>query len=513
MTALAPNSLHTTDSFPKALFNTFIELGLAGLSICMFYTVLAVEIIGGRTLGTDLILGTTCLLTAVLAMNGLARLELVLHPISEQGLARYEGRPFVRHLVGPTRRILRLVHGIADEDALAGIFVALLTAVPLLWHRDVFMTFTPSQWHHLVAMASTLLGIMSTANLVSQHLTPVLGLVEGACSHLLGKRVGGFIGIRLTLSLGALLSSLTGEPAAAVFKLAYFKDRVKPGMQADAAVGFSMTIGSGGGLTFFAAPPILIIWSGYLASQLGWELGTLLLYVGGGCVLYVLLSAHALAECLSEAPPKPLTFPGLNNLMGMLGLGLVVYPHVHYASHLPLWVMAMDVLLGVLATWVASRNTSWCHEEKFVSMWQPWILSILLIMLDFIGLVGDPLIMALAGIIPGTFPLPLTALLLFTLTAWVSHFADNALASRVFIIVPIGLLPTIGQSGADLLAIAVVTGSLFGSLLTVSANLPNFYIKGILGVEPGDWFRSGLKYYWTGSAYVAWLVLCSFFLT
>jgi hypothetical protein len=513
LTAPIRKPLPITDTFHEALFKTFIQLGVAGLSISMFYTVLLVEILGGRTLGTDLVLGATCLLTAVLAMNGLAKLELILHPINENVLAPFEARRGVRHLARPTRRLLRLIHEIADEDALAGIAVAILTAVPLLWYRGEFMTFSAFQWHHLAAMAATLLGIMSTANLVCQHLTPILGLVEGACSRLLGQRLGGFIGVRLALAMGALLSSLTGEPAAAVFKLAYFKERVKPGMRADAAVGFAMTIGSGGGLTFFAAPPILIIWSGYLALQLGWDLGTLLLYVGGGCVLYVLVSAHALADCLTEAPQKPLTFPGLNNLMGMLTLGLVVYPHVHYASHLPAWVMMMDVTLGVFATWVASRHSYSTHEEKFGSMWQPWILSVLLIMLDFIGLVGDPLIMNLAGIIPVTFPLPLTALLLFTLTAWVSHFADNALASRVFIMIPIGLLPIIGQSGADLLAIAVVTGSLFGSLLTVSANLPNFYIKGVLGVEPGDWFRSGLKYYWTGGAYVAWLLLCSFLLT
>jgi predicted cation transporter len=92
--------------------------------------------------------------------------------------------------------------------------------------------------------------------------------------------------------------------------------------------------------------------------------------------------------------------------------------------------------------------------------------------------------------IPTDMPVLALGIILFISTAVVSHFADNALASRIFVAV-IFSMPVAATNGSFLIA-SVLIGALFGGFLLIPGNIPNFPIARILSVDSGVWFKSAI---------------------
>jgi len=424
--------------------------------------------------GSPLISGAAVLIAAILGMNGLARTDMWLTS---------EGPSWWRK-----HKYLRFFHHITDEGELAGIFVGAIALIML------FIIGQGSHVHFPYREALTLLGIMSAANIAVRHMIPIMGIIER------------FFGIRGVIIVGSLLSSLTGEPAASVFLAEYVKKRVKEEDRARVATGLAATIGSGGGLMPFAAPPILIVFS-ILVAEFNWGIPTLIAFVGAGCTAHVIVASFWFSKYIK---PHEENHPKLEK-KGFLFLGLmavVVLWHILYPG-IALWIF--DVMLGITSWYLANKKYKNCpediREEAFTAKWQPIILSVLLVALEIIGVVADPLITSIANQIPITFPPIIIAFMLFFVTAWVSHFADNALASRVFIMVAVVLKGTFGMEVGSIFAAAVIMGALFGGFLLIPANLPNFYLARALKVTPGAWVKISWILYPSGIAYVLWILL------
>lgn len=475
-----------TSTTGNGLFRqAFFESWLATLCIGIFAGSVLTD-------GDIKLAGAAILFAAVLAMNGLGKTELFLTNGGPQWWRRLP--------------VLTLFHRITNEGELAGIMVGVCAASALLlWGAHL---------HVPLSETFTLLGIMSAANIAVRHITPIMAVLE---------RVGG---MWLVIVGGSLLSSLTGEPAAAVFLVDYVKGRVSSEEERSrVAVGLGATIGSGGGLMPFAAPPILIIW-GILQSTFGWGIADLILWAGLGCVAHVTLSATRFFRVIQHARLER-SVPALqkNGVLPLLLLAGLVMCHVLW-SHM-LWLWAVDIAVGVtahvlsrkryaplLANAADDHTREHLYEERFGAMWQPAILAGLIPALEFIGTVATPLIewvgsgaLVFSNLLPPPYSLLLLAVVLFFVTAWVSHIADNALASRVFIMIPVSLAPTLGNDSSSLLAASVVCGAVFGGFLTIPANLPNFPISRGLRVSAGTWLRASPALYWTCVAYVGWLTL------
>lgn len=424
--------------------------------------------------GNPLLIGFSILVAAVLGMNGLARTDMWL---TSEGPGWWKKHKF-----------LKIFHHITNEGELAGIFVGLIALVTL------YFTHGAEHIHFAYAEAFTLLGIMSAANIAVQHMIPVMGLIEK------------LFGIRGVIVIGSLLSSLTGEPAASVFLAEYVKNRVKEEDRPRVATGLAATIGSGGGLMPFAAPPILIVWA-ILSSQFGWGITSLIAFIGVGCIAHVITASFMFKKYIQPHNGEKTPFEK-KGILPLLLLIAVVLAHIFYHG-LALWVV--DGVLGFSAWYLARKKYHNCpedlREDAFTAKWQPLILATLLVALEIIGIVADPLITAIAKLIPTTLPAVVIGILLFFATTWVSHFADNALASRIFITIPVALIPVLGMSVSAMLAACVVMAALFGGFLLIPANLPNFYLARALKVGPGAWVKISWILYPTGLAYIAWILL------
>ncbi len=423
--------------------------------------------------GNHLVAGGAILIAAILGMNGLARTDMWLTA---------SGPHWWRH-----HRYLKFFHHITNEGELAGIFVGLIALIMLVVTGDT------AHLHFPYREALTLLGIMSAANIAVRHVIPLMGVIEK------------FLGTKGVIIVGSILSSLTGEPAASVFLAEYFKKRIDEKDRPRVATGLAATIGSGGGLMPFAAPPILIVWA-ILAREFNWSISTLILFVGLGCLAHVITSSFWFGKFIKK-PQESQEKIKIKEAWPLLLMIVVVLWHIFFPG-LILWIV--DGLLGVTSWYLANKKYRNCgeelKEEAFTAKWQPIILSTLLVALEIIGLVADPLITSIAMQIPTTFPPLAISLLLFFITAWVSHFADNALASRVFIMVPVALQVVVGSTVASLLASSVIMGALFGGFLLIPANLPNFYLARSLKVSPGAWLRVSWFLYPTALAYIFWIV-------
>lgn len=422
--------------------------------------------------GSPMASGLAVLVAAVLGMNGLARTDMWLTS---------EGPHWWKH-----HKYLKFFHHITNEGELAGIFVGVVAAIML------FSTGLGHEVHFPYKEALTLLGIMSAANIAVRHMIPVMGVIE---------RISGVRGV---IIVGSLLSSLTGEPAASVFLAEYVKKRVDEKDRPRVATGLAATIGSGGGLMPFAAPPILIVFA-ILESEFGWGIPTLIGFVGLGCVAHVIVASFWFSKHIKKHEEHHPRFE--KEGFFYLGLMAVVVAWHIVAPGIALWIF--DILLGVTSFLMARKKYLNCpeelREESFTAKWQPIILSTLLVALEIIGVVADPLITAIAAQIPTTLSPLIIGFILFFVTAWVSHFADNALASRVFIVVPVVLKATFGAEISSLLAACVVMGALFGGFLLIPANLPNFYLARALKVGPGAWVKISWILYPSGIAYVTWI--------
>ena len=205
---------------------------------------------------SELWLGGLALGAVLLAMNGLARTELWLTSRSPSWFR--------------THPIARTMHYLHNEGEVAGVFVATIVLVCQL-HRG-------HHPHFALMEAFTLLGIMSAANLAVSKMMPIIAWVESV------------FGKWGAIVIGSIISSFTGEPAAAVFLSEYFKERTPEEKRAKVATALGATIGSGGGLMPFSAPPILIVWA-TLQAKFGWGYLDLLTFVGGACVMHVMVVA------------------------------------------------------------------------------------------------------------------------------------------------------------------------------------------------------------------------------
>ncbi|MDA1208581.1 MAG: hypothetical protein O2904_00940 [bacterium] len=423
-------------------------------------------------------LGGLALGAILLAMNGLARTELWWTSRSPKWFREHP--------------LARLLHSVHNEGELAGIFVSSVVLV--------FQLGRGLHVHLALVEAFTLFGIMSAANLAVHQMMPIMAAVEKA------------FGVWGAICVGSFLSSLTGEPAAAIFLSEYFKSRIPEKDRKRFATGLGATIGSGGGLMPFSAPPILIIWA-ILQSVFGWTLPDLWMFVGGGCLLHVGITAWRMRHMVGKIQPmsKPKqkaaswqVFWPLYVLTTVVGLNVSYEYH-----HLTALTWITDGAVGIWALVRAIRDpsiteTEGHEQEGHGRHWQPLTLGLLLMGLEIVGVEAEKLLLFLTSFIPETLPVFVIAMMLWYATAFTSHFADNALASRIFITVAAALTTSLGGHG-DLLALSVVLGALFGGFLLIPANLPNFAIAAEFRMNAGDWAGTAYRWYPTCIAHVVWI--------
>ncbi|NDD74466.1 MAG: hypothetical protein EBZ40_05740 [Gammaproteobacteria bacterium] len=415
--------------------------------------------------GDVVVAGGLALGAILLAMNGLGRTRLWL-PVTDEHWWRTHPR-------------LHWLHHTFDEGELAGIAIALVCAAMMLERGDEVM---PSGLRAFVAGPLTLFGVLSAANLASADMRQLLARLERA------------VGLFWTIVLGSTLASFASV-GAAVFVGDYFAARTTTDDRPAVATGLAATIGSGMGLTPFAAPPVLIVWP-LLQAQVGWSLGTLVVLVGIGALLHVALSAMRFKDLIGPTPPQT-TMAGWPRTALLL---LVVVLANIVAAGTPA-VLVADVLIGLYAM---------RRGADYATRWQPLVLAVLLAGLDLVGRESDPFIQSLAAHLPESAPTVLLACILWYATAFTSHFADNALASRIFIGVAFTIGAHDGRSPeeADLLAASVVLGAMWGGFALIPANLPNFRLAKVFEVSPGEWGRAALSrlYLSTGWIQPLWIV-------
>jgi hypothetical protein len=385
-------------------------------------------------------------------------------------------------------RGLKFFHHISGEGEMMGIAVGILAFFVMTYHGHM---------PHVDFMASiTLLGIMSAANLAVQYFRPILGIFE---------KIGG---VKAVIIGGSVLSSLTG-PAAAKLLSDYLLERVAERDRARVATGLAATIGSGNGLLPFISPPILIVWS-QLQTVFHWDITRLILLVGIGCIIHVVAATAMFAKYVRTERTSGVRHESKGG-QGVEALSLFIVTVVGNIAFAGTKAMAgMNLVLAIASYITARQRYRHCSEEQeteaFTAKYQPLILALLLAALDVIGQGATPLILALGKLIPTSLPLFVLAIILFEVTMAVSHFADNALASRVFMMIPASLIGTLGEGQASLLAASVITGALFGGFLTIPANLPNFVLAKEFGINnAGDWLKRSWKLYYTMPVYLAWI--------
>lgn len=497
----------------SAILNSWI-----GLGCILLYTFVGLS--WGDTVFGAIAASPFLMFGAVLAMNSMARIDLLLHiPRSRRKLSKIALR------YGGIRWFIRRINHISNEGEHMGIAVAVLTAFVLVangQNEELLATI-----EHAFPMAMTLLGIMSAANVAVRHMLPLLDAIE---------RV---FGTKAALAVGSLAGSLVGEPADAVVLAEWVKERVVPGKEAEVATGLAASIGSGGGLTPFAAPPILIVWP-TLQKEFHWTIGSLLLFIGVGCVLHVIFSVLRFGRYIEKrkGSGRRMTRSSVLPILFML---IVVGAHIaaalaagsgghgdHAEQHMNIPLVILDLIAGII-NWFTSHYSfkklkeqigytppanpdepDELVEDEFTAKWQPLTLAVLLIGLDVIGMGVDPGVKWVAlNVIPASAPIIVTGLILAGFTAVLSHFADNALASRVVIMVAVALIPIVGPDAANFLASCVLMGALFGGFLLVPANLPNFYLRRVFRIDEKEWGKTAWRnlYKQTAPAYILWIVI------
>lgn len=411
--------------------------------------------------GSPLVAGAFGLLAALLAMNGLARTELW---FTSRGPGWWKAHP-----------VLRIFHHVTEEGEMAGILVGLIVLVTnLSLHGGEFNV------HFPVSEAFTLFGIMSVASATVVYMMPILEVIASKT------------GVYGVIFFGSILSSFTGEPAAAVFLSRYVDETVEGKNRAKVATGLAATIGSGGGLMPFAAPPILIVW-GVLSSQLGWSILSLFLYVGVISIAHVAVVAVKVHKYLPKNPAMcdVVTYKlGRDTWLSLALLGFVVAINIAIPHNPVAW--AINGLLGLGCIFIGLKGGKHFHDLQ-----QPLILGLLLVALEVIGHEADPLLQWGASFIPSSWNVLVIGLVLWYASAFTSHFADNALASRVYMSAALTLGVAAGGGAiTSFLAACVVLGALFGGFALIPANLPNFAISKILRVSPGEWAATATKEYY-----------------
>ncbi|MDD5406716.1 MAG: hypothetical protein PHE73_07240 [Sulfurovaceae bacterium] len=408
-------------------------------------------------LSSSVFIGFLALVMAVLFMNGLAQIDIIVD--------KNNPRWWKNNI------ILRTLHHIHGEGELAGIWVGVILFAYLYFHGE------SSAVHLPLAAALGLSGIMAAANIATKRIIPIMNLLER------------FVGVWGAVWIGSMLSTLTGA-ASSVFVSRYLLDRVEAKDKDEVALRLSAGIGLGNGILPFVAPPVLIVWAS-LQERLGWGLLDLFLMVGLIGIIYSGYITHHIKDLVKdiEVRPKASFFSIELGVLVLIVLGNIIA----YTSP---WMMIFNALVSLAGAYLGEDNNS---------KWQPIILGGLLMALEIIGHTAEPFVyLVITSALPQSMPILALGVILFLMSAWTSHVADNALASRIFI----GTLFGMGYVGAqmDFLVASVLIGALFGGFLLIPANIPNFPIARIFGIESGAWFKAGLKIYWTTVIPLAWIV-------
>ena len=413
---------------------------------------------------SSIVLGALAVLMAVLFMNGFAKTDLF---FTEQGPAWWR-----------ENSSLKIFHHIHDEGELAGIWIGFVLFLYLYFSGHA------SSVHLPYAAALALAGIMASANMATKNIIPLLNNIEKV------------VGVWGSVWIGSMMSSLTGA-ASSVFICRYLLSRVEEKNRPEVATRLAAGIGMGNGILPFVAPPILIVWA-LVQDKLNWTLADLFLMVGIPSIIYsgfITFKIKKLVSNITLAKKKESVF----SIWVVLLLVVIVGNIIAYENSFMMIINALVAMVGIT------------KGADFTEKWQPVILGLLLMALEIIGHMADPFITWLVNIaIPTDMPVLALGIILFISTAVVSHFADNALASRIFVAV-IFSMPIAVTNGSFLIA-SVLIGALFGGFLLIPGNIPNFPIARILSVDSGVWFKSAIKKYWTAILPIAWIVGLYYFL-
>lgn len=467
----------------EVVFESWFAIG----SLLIYLIILIEEWFAHGHIGhtAEVWVGLPVLSAMVLGMNGLSRTDMI---------AREHPDWWLNH------SHVRWAHLISNEGELAGIGLSVI----IIGAWQAFSGHVIDGDHIAFGMAFTLFGIMSGAALVQNFLAPVLANIE-----ILTDKVG--LGRAAALFVGSMAASGVGEPGAAQILGNYTVDRVnKPSRKRMGGV-LALTIGAGGSMLWFAAPPILIVQRPLEGA--GWGLMNLIGMVGLPSMLMV--AAASIFGARFMEPLEKATGMKKINWPPVIAFMLLVVLHIPApVGFLPLEllpaVFALDVLIGAMNIFV-----QWTHldesdheldEHGFQKIFQPAVLAVLLICLEMVGHISQPFIKEMSGmaIEAGLSGFPLI-IGLFLLTAGVSAVADNALASVVIITIPLT-----GMAGNEqaIGAAAVLMGALYGGVLLPPSNLPNFAIKAILGIpDSKEWLAGSVRVLPFGVFYIATLAL------
>lgn len=420
-------------------------------------------------------------------------------------------------------------------------FMAIFILLPLLFGAGFIFSELWGHTAHLPhfhvpwAPVLTIIGIMTAANNAMSEILEKVSVIEKK----FWKKV--------TLIFLSLLSSLTGEPANAAIQNKYLIWRLPKDskQKTEVGVGVAATIWSWWGLTFFSPPAVIIIWS-VMTGVFNWGLGTLILGVGLIVTLHVIVCVNIYAKYIDEkwdAEVVPLekgsqiSWDYTRSKSSLFILIAVIIGHIFIAlpmseafnplaKYIVYWA---DVLLAFYAFGIGllGQQDKVFNFHKFEHDIQPLLIWGLLIAIDNIGILAEPSIVWFGSILPlawipaAILPLVL-ALSLFVITWVVSALADNALATKVFISLPItiaiwlianGTSPDQAALVANAWALGVIVWALTFGWITVQWNLPNFPIRSAYDIDPIDWLKIGFpKYAWTLLAPVIGIVVVVLFI-
>jgi predicted cation transporter len=435
----------------ESMIQSWLGIGVLGL----FFIAINLNL-------SDIIIGALAVFMAVLFMNGLGKTEIIFATKTPAWWKEHKS--------------LHIFHHLTNEGELAGILVGVILFLYLL------LSSQSSHVHLPIAAALALGGIMAGANMATNDIVPLLNRLER------------YIGVWGAVWVGSLLSSLTGA-ASSVFLSNYLLKRVQAKNKDEVAIRLSAGIGMGNGLLPFVAPPILIVWA-LLQDKLGWTLIDLLLYVGIIAIIYSGYITYKIKNLVLKAKKSENSVKFFTPWLGLLLMVLIA----NVLAYENLIVMIFNLCILMLGIF---------RGVDFNDKWQPMILGLLLIALEIIGHVADPFISWLAkAILPENMPILLLGVVLFAATAWISHVADNALASRIFVAVILAMPQAVNNG--DFLIASVLIGALFGGFLLIPGNIPNFPIARIFAISSGAWLKAGLKIYYTAFIPIIWIVFLYF---
>lgn len=461
------------------------------LCLAMFALLLLEERmrVGGVQGWSSVMAGALALPAMVLAMNTMARTDIAVWQNPQW---------WVNH------RIFRWLHLVSNEGEYAGIglgaaFIGLWQA---LSHHAISADEIP------FGMGFTLLGIMSAAALVQDSLKPLVMKLEAFFEGILG------VGKWAVAVVGSASSSFIGEPGGAHVLGNYFRDRTADDKRVVVSTSLAAGVGAGGALLWFAAPPILIVQD--KLTSVGWSLLTLQILVGLPAMLQVATVALRASSNLEDMNPSVVSEGDYSevNYWALLVFVVLVSAHIFTPTEFMPLVFAFDLAVGmvnVFEQWtitveeVGSRGVAGIDQHDFGRIFQPVTLAVLLVVLEMIGHISAPAVEFVGSllIVAGIEGFVLV-LLLFLLTAVVSAFADNALASVVLVMIPLNFM-TGGE--VHIGAAAVLMGALYGGIVLPPSNLPNFAFYRIFEVKTSsDWLEGSLGILPSGIVYIGALM-------